>query len=219
MRLLGAPGARRGPLAARATLLGPLSETGDGRRRGDSATCFLVLFNLAVFLYERFPLLGGGRALYSWHMQHHPSRFHPFQLVSSTFCHGSYRHLSGNLFGLYIFGRAVEEQCGAPGLIAAYLICGIFANVASLMRLRGHIVSLGASGAVFGLFVAATLAKLTPDPRSLVEFYIFGQFAWTQVQMELTGPYRPGVDHTAHIAGAVGGLLAYLLVRRTKRRS
>mmetsp|Transcript_82413 Transcript_82413/g.255980 ORF Transcript_82413/g.255980 Transcript_82413/m.255980 type:complete len:309 (+) Transcript_82413:23-949(+) len=190
----------------------------EGLRRGDSVTCFLVILNLAVFLYERFPILGrGGYPLYGWRMQHHGARFRPFQLIASTFCHGDYRHLAGNLFGLYIFGRAVEEQCGASGLIVAYLVCGIFANLASLVFLRGHVVSFGASGVVFGLFVAATLAKLSPDWRSLVEFYVLGQFAWSQLQMELMGPSRAGVDHTAHIAGAVGGLLAYAIVRRRRR--
>uniref|UniRef100_A0A7S4R5R1 Peptidase S54 rhomboid domain-containing protein n=1 Tax=Alexandrium monilatum TaxID=311494 RepID=A0A7S4R5R1_9DINO len=204
----------------RATIWGPISWTDNGRKRGDTATCFLVLLNMAVFFYERFPLLGrGGYPLYAWRLQHHGSRFQPFQLVASTFCHSDYRHLAGNLFGLYIFGRAVEEQCGTSGLIVAYLVCGVFANLASLVRLRGHIVSLGASGAVFGLFVAATLAKISPDWRSLVECYVLGQFAWSQLQMEFTGPYRPGVDHTAHIAGAVGGLLAFLIVRRRSRWS
>lgn len=190
------------------------------RRRRDSATCLLVLLNLAVFLYERFPLLGGGGyPLYSWRLQHNGRRFHPIQLVTSMFCHQDYGHLSSNLFGLYIFGRAVEEQTGSLGLVVAYLFCGVFANLASLFRLQGNFVSLGASGAVFGLFVAATLSKFTPDPRSLVEFYVLGQFAFSQLHFEFTGPYRPGVDATAHIAGAVGGLLAYALVRRRRRQA
>mmetsp|Transcript_14352 Transcript_14352/g.50376 ORF Transcript_14352/g.50376 Transcript_14352/m.50376 type:complete len:144 (+) Transcript_14352:245-676(+) len=139
------------------------------------------------------------------------------------FCHGDYRnsrwakrHLASNLFGLYIFGRAVEEQSGSFGVVFAYVFCGLFANLASKLLLHGAYTSLGASGAVFGLFVAAALTKLAPDWRSLIECGVLGQFALSQVWGELAGPSRAGVNKTAHLAGAVAGVVAWWLVRRRR---
>jgi len=213
---LGAPSREPGravSLAARAE-----AREEEGGRRHDAATCSLVLLNVAVFMLERFPVLSaGGQPFFAWRLHHDRRRFQLMQLITSMFCHHDYRHLSNNIFGMYIFGRAVEEQVGSKWFIMSYLICGVFANVVSLIRHRGHVVSLGASGAVFGLFVAATLVKMRPQFGSLVEFYVLGQFAWSQLQVELTGPYRPGVNSTVHVAGAVGGVIAYLFVRRRTR--
>lgn len=187
--------------------------------RRDTGTCALVLFCIAIFLYERLPILGqGGHPLMAWRL-HHDSWFRPMQLVTAAFCHHNYGHLSSNLFGLYVFGRAAEEQVGAGGLVLSYLICAVLANVVSLFWIHGHVVSLGASGAVFGLFVAATLLKFQFDWRSLVEFLVLGQFAFSQVSSELTGPRRPGVDSVAHIAGAFAGIIAYVVVRKLRKRT
>ena len=78
---------------------------------------------------------------------HHPSL--------GAFCHGSFDHLSGNLFFLLTFGKAVESEERAAGVWLAYLACGVGSALASWLLLpavsRGvPVVSLGASGAVFG---------------------------------------------------------------------
>lgn len=53
---------------------------------------------------------------------------HRFQFLTSAFCHGSWAHLRGNSFFLLIFGRIVEEEEGAFGLWASYLLCGLGAK-------------------------------------------------------------------------------------------
>lgn len=68
---------------------------------------------------------------------------------------------------------------GWGGLLFAYAFCGIFANLVSLALLPAATVSLGASGAVFGLFTVSVLARLSwrdLDWRKLVEVAVLGDF-------------------------------------------
>jgi membrane associated rhomboid family serine protease len=55
------------------------------------------------------------------------------------------------------------------------------ANVASYLMMPRNVQSLGASGAVFGLFVVAVVSKLSWNPRKLLESAILGQFVIQQV--------------------------------------
>lgn len=47
-----------------------------------------------------------------------------WQFLTCTFCHASWQHLSSNIFFLYIFGKAVEEEEGAFGVWFSYLVTG-----------------------------------------------------------------------------------------------
>ncbi len=150
---------------------------------------------------------------------------HWWQFVTSTFCHGSWDHLSGNLFFLLIFGKSVEEEEGAGGVWAAYTLCGAGASLASYLLLPSvshgaAVTSLGASGAVFGLFAVSVLVKLSWDWRKLLESFILGGFVlerfWGEVSMTTRGGAvgASGVNHLAHIAGALCGVLLIVVAAR-----
>ncbi|EFJ13687.1 hypothetical protein SELMODRAFT_49801, partial [Selaginella moellendorffii] len=77
---------------------------------------------------------------------------------------------------LYMFGKLVEEEEGGFGLWASYIVTGVGANLLSWLLLPGNVVSIGASGAVFGLFAISVLVKLSWDWRKLLEVLVLGQF-------------------------------------------
>jgi membrane associated rhomboid family serine protease len=168
-------------------------------------------------------------------------------LLAGAFCHGSFDHLSGNLFFLLTFGKAVESEERAAGVWLAYLACGVGSALASWLLLpavsRGvPVVSLGASGAVFGtcqrsrsfrvllalmarsiagLFVISVLTKLTSfDWRKLLEAGILGTFVWERIWSEISITTQGGgigasnVNHVAHLAGALCGVLLIALLNR-----
>uniref|UniRef100_A0A7S3U8L9 Peptidase S54 rhomboid domain-containing protein n=1 Tax=Picocystis salinarum TaxID=88271 RepID=A0A7S3U8L9_9CHLO len=158
-----------------------------------------------------------------------------WQVVTSTFCHASWSHLSGNLFLLYIFGRLVEEEEGAFGVVMAYLICGAAASLASLVMLprtsaqgflgmgNAPVFSVGASGAVFGLFAVAVMVKMMKgfSFRKLLEAGILGQFVVEkllgEVHMQANGGSLvagASVNHIAHISGALAGVFLIFLLTR-----
>lgn len=193
-----------------------------GRKRDElqfNGVFTLLLVNVGLYVLDHILHLPMVKMLYLSHMN--PQWF---QFVTCTFCHASWAHLSSNIFFLYIFGKAVEEEEGAFGVWFAYLVTGLGASLASLLLLPktiggglmgggAGVVSLGASGAVFGLFVISVMVKLRFSFRKLLEAFILGQFVLQKILSEMTmastrgGIGAGGVNHVAHLAGALAGVL------------
>ncbi|XP_065851476.1 rhomboid-like protein 11, chloroplastic isoform X2 [Euphorbia lathyris] len=181
---------------------------------------WIILLNLGIFVADHFFQLRGIKSLYLYH--NWPTWY---QFVTATFCHASWEHLSSNLFFLYIFGKLVEEEEGNFALWLCYIVTGVGANLVSWLVLPRNAVSVGASGAVFGLFAISVLVKLTWDWRKILEVLILGQFVIervmeaAQASAALSGSYRGGyamqsVNHIAHLSGALVGVVLVWLVSR-----
>lgn len=181
----------------------------------------LLFINCAVFILDhvfRAPVIS---TLYLNH-----AHWHWWQFLTSAFCHGSFQHLTSNLFLLLVFGKQVEETEGAGGLWLIYLLTALGGSLASFFFtpaiVHGAVtVSLGASGAVFGLFAVAVLSRLRFDLRLLLEGLILGNFVWqqllTEARHQVTGGIVVGgmpVSHIAHIGGAVAGVLLVMLLSK-----
>ncbi|MEN9205195.1 MAG: rhomboid family intramembrane serine protease [Thermostichales cyanobacterium DRC_bins_46] len=174
----------------------------------------LIVINVVVFLAQ---VSFGFAALQGLYLHQRQPQF--YQFVTSLFCHANWQHLSGNLFFLYIFGRIVEEEAGTLGVILSYLLCGVGANLLSVLFLPDSIVSLGASGAVFGLFSVSVLSKLSWDWRRLLEVVILGQFVIQQVFGELSRVgVADGINRVAHLGGALAGVVLVMGLRQWQQR-
>ena len=96
-----------------------------------------------------------------------------FSAVASMFLHGSPEHLFFNMLGLWVFGRRVEDACGAGRFLLFYLCCGFIADIFHiLVYFQEEIPSIGASGAVFGLEGAYLLLYPGGRIRTLVVWII-----------------------------------------------
>lgn len=128
-------------------------------------TWTLIALNAAVFLLE----VGGGpaahRALVLFSVI--PLRTLTLEywvatagwplvtLVSSTFLHGSWTHLVGNMLYLWVFGDNIEERLGRGRYLLFYGLCGALANVAHVLaNPTSNVPTIGASGAVAGVLGA-----------------------------------------------------------------
>lgn len=179
----------------------------------------LLLLNFALFALQQFaPSLSFLAALPLSHW-----RPQWWQFITCTFVHANWEHLSGNAFSLLVFGRMVEEEEGAFGVWATYLLCGVGGALASYLSLpHSRTISLGASGAVFGLFAVAVFSKFKPSLKRLLEAVILGTFVARQVLQEVAvvGSGRGmalggmSVGHWAHLGGAAVGVLLVLLLAR-----
>ncbi|NDA08755.1 MAG: rhomboid family intramembrane serine protease, partial [Alphaproteobacteria bacterium] len=76
-------------------------------------------------------------------------------LISSTFLHGGWMHLGGNMLYLWIFADNVEDRMGPFKFLLFYLICGMAASLAHVLIDPASTTPLvGASGAIAGVLAA-----------------------------------------------------------------
>src|SRR2546423_8681116 len=81
--------------------------------------------------------------------------FSPPTLVTSMFLHGSWSHVIGNMWYLWIFGDNVEDRVGHGRFIVFYLICGIAAALGQVaVDPSSTLPTIGASGAIAGVMGA-----------------------------------------------------------------
>ena len=127
----------------------------------------------------------------------------PWRVITSIFAHGSIAHLLSNLFALALFGLILEGRIGARRVLFLFFATGILVNLFS-----PYDVSLGASGAIFGILGA--LIVLRPLMVVWIDFIpmpmIIAGLFW--LGSDILGIFIPdSVGHIAHIFGLVVGLL------------
>jgi len=143
-----------------------------------------------------------------------------FTLLSSMFMHGSWLHLLGNMWFLWIFGNNVEDAMGHGRFILFYLLCGLAAAALQLMFTSNpEIPMVGASGAIGGVMGAYILLY----PRVQVHMLVILGFFVTTIAVpavlmlgywfliQLLGGFTSvtsqggGVAFWAHIGGFAAG--------------
>tara|TARA_B100000482_G_scaffold119328_1_gene86217 strand:- start:1098 stop:2090 length:993 start_codon:yes stop_codon:yes gene_type:complete len=186
----------------------------------------LLFFNFLFFALDHWLQLPMMKMFYLNHVD--PTWW---QFVTCTFCHASWDHLSSNIFFLYIFGKLIEEEEGAFGVWCSYVATGTGASLASWLMLPKSVggvlgmgaaatVSLGASGAVFGLFAVSVLVKLKFEWKRILEVVVLGQFVMERFLNEAAmigkvgGVGAGGVNHVAHLAGALAGVVLIALLSK-----
>eukprot|EP00241_Pyramimonas_parkeae_P010847 CAMPEP_0114264778 /NCGR_PEP_ID=MMETSP0058-20121206/23429_1 /TAXON_ID=36894 /ORGANISM="Pyramimonas parkeae, CCMP726" /LENGTH=243 /DNA_ID=CAMNT_0001381557 /DNA_START=375 /DNA_END=1106 /DNA_ORIENTATION=- len=219
-----------GQAKSQPAVTGPSGPAGSNRDYVPKGTLLILLLNIGLFVLEHVLQMSWVKGLHLYH-----SNPQWFQFVTCTFCHANWSHLSNNIFFLYFFGEKVEVDEGCFGVWFTYLVTGVGASLASYLLtpsvggggggffgfLGGgggsNVVSLGASGAVFGLFAVSVLVKLSKGLKlwKLMEAFILGQFVVKQVLSEVKMQAAAGaslatlggVDHVAHLAGAMMGVV------------
>jgi membrane associated rhomboid family serine protease len=134
------------------------------------------------------------------------------RLIASQFVHAGIMHLANNMYGLLIAGLFLLPVAKSARLIICYLLCGLGANVASV-AMHPEIVSVGASGSIFGLFGILLSMTLLRDKR-IAEL---GNAVWINAAIFvgfnlLLGMATPGIDNAAHIGGLATGLALGLVL-------
>ena len=126
-----------------------------------------------------------------------------YRLVSSIFLHSDSVHLFFNMYALYIIGPEIERYYGKLKFMVIYLLSGIIGSLFSCVLV--NVPSIGASGAIFGLFGALTYFGFVY--RATLDNYLKSQIIPLILINLLVGLIVPGIDVAAHVGGLIGGLL------------
>jgi membrane associated rhomboid family serine protease len=154
-------------------------------------------------------------------------------LFTSMFMHGSWMHLIGNMWFLWLFGNNVEDAMTRPRFLAFYLLSGIGAAMAQVLAEPASAVPMvGASGAISGVMGA----YLVLYPRVRIHTLIFLVFIvqmvalpawvmlvyWSVIQFfgglsSIVSEESGGVAFWAHLGGFVAGVVLVKLFTRPHR--
>jgi membrane associated rhomboid family serine protease len=189
------------------------------RRRAGSlqapATVFLVAANILVYLVTVFQGAGvnqpGGKLFENgalvgilvadgeW-----------WRLGSAAFLHASILHIAFNMFALYWLGTAVEEAIGTGRFLLVYVASGLFGSAMALVFSSAFAVTVGASGAIFGIMGALLV----------LEYMTTGSFAGQAMGLILINMVItltiPNISIGGHLGGLVGGIAATYALMRTR---
>lgn len=155
--------------------------------------------------------------------------FSGYTVFTSMFMHGSWMHLLGNMWFMWIFGDNVEDAMGPLRFAIFYVLCGLAAGAAQVLsNPDSGIPMVGASGAIGGVMGAYILLypRVHVHMLILLPFYVttfavpavFMLGYWFLVQViggvGSLGASGGGVAFWAHIGGfAAGAALIYLFRR------
>ncbi|CAL9501182.1 rhomboid family intramembrane serine protease [Streptomyces sp. enrichment culture] len=183
-------------------------------------TKILIGINLAVFIAVtvRPPLLDQLYLIGVWP----PAPFLPtegvadgewYRLLTSVFTHEEIWHIAFNMLSLWWLGGPLEQALGRARYLALYLVSGLAGSALTYLLTSGTTATLGASGAVFGLFgaMAVLMRRLDYDMRPIIALLV----------INLIFTFSPGfnISWQAHIGGLVAGVvIGYAMVHAPRER-
>ena len=209
-------------------------------------TRFLIVLNVLIFFFEwtldprslnvlihRFGVVPYHLAVFLAGSPRYPLPAVILPFFTSMFLHGSWMHVIGNMWFLYIFGDNVEDYLGHFKYLVFYVLTGIIAMLTQVViNLHSTAPTLGASGAIAGVLGAYFV--LYPRARVLTWFFVFVVWvpAWiilgywfvlnflsgTASALAVQGQNVGGVAFFAHVGGFISGALLVKMFGERQRR-
>jgi hypothetical protein len=207
---------------------------------------FLIGMNLLIYLFEasldprsldslvrQFGVVPADLSAFLSGSPAHPLVAIVLPYFTSLFLHGSWMHVIGNMWFLYIFGDNVEDYLGHFKYLVFYLLTGVLAMGTHVaMNLHSAAPAVGASGAIAGVLGAYFV--LYPRARVLTWFFVFVIWvpAWiilgywfvlnflsgTATSLAVQSGNMGGVAFWAHVGGFISGALLVKVFGERKMR-
>ena len=133
-----------------------------------------------------------------------------YRLLTVALLHGGLLHLGFNMYSLHLLGTSVENFYGRGRYATILLISQLAASCASIFLNTANVYSIGASGAIFGLF-----GSLAVSGRAMgVDFRSIGTIILINFAL---GFMVSGIDWRAHLGGLIGGAVATWVLRTVRK--
>lgn len=170
-------------------------------------TLSLILFNILFFFFFNLTVPLEKFLIFVQINRRIIENYEIWRIFTSLFLHANELHLFSNMISLLFFGATIETNPNISKLqfLLIYLISGIIGNLFSLVLLPYDAISLGASGAIFGL-IGVVLIMIATENRTLLPFTLM------YVMYFVISSFMPGINIWAHIFGLLGGIICgYIL--------
>ncbi|NFR88083.1 MULTISPECIES: rhomboid family intramembrane serine protease [unclassified Clostridium] len=173
-------------------------------------TLILIAINVVIFLLTAF--ISGNilsiniNVLINFGAKYNPLIYQGeiWRLITCAFLHGGITHLLFNMYALYILGPQVEKIFGIKKYLSIYFISAITSSLLGVV-LNENSVSVGASGAIFGL-LGAILAFSIKERHKVEKEYILNLIGIIILNL-IIGFNISNIDNLGHIGGFIGGLI------------
>lgn len=124
----------------------------------------------------------------------------PWQLLTNAFSHVEIWHIAGNMIVLWVIGPQLEAVLGRLRFLAVYLISALSGSALVIWAAAPDTVTLGASGAIFGLLGALLIVSLK------VGGDVRGVATWIGISVVFTFVAPFAISWQGHLGGLAGGL-------------
>jgi rhomboid protease GluP len=169
-------------------------------------TNLLVAINLIIFVWEL--ATGGPDVDHGWLYGPAVSAGEWWRIFTAAFLHASWAHVGLNMFALFQVGNLVELLYGRVRYALVYVL-SIVGSGATILAFSPNVPTLGASGAIFGLFGALVAVGLRLGSRGRG---LIGQVL-PIIVINLAFTFSiPGISAAAHVGGLVTGFVAGLVL-------
>jgi len=137
-----------------------------------------------------------------------------WRLITSTFLHANLLHIAFNMYFLWYLGSAVETALGRGRFLAIYLVSGLAGSAGALVA-DPHTVTVGASGAIFGILGAALVLERQGS------YVLGGQALGLLLSLVVINVayafFNSNISYGGHIGGFIGGVLCTLVLSKFGR--
>ncbi len=183
---------------------------------GAIVTKILVALNVGIYLLELG--LGGSTDGRNNRIYEEGALYGPlvangdwWRLFTSVFLHYGPIHLAMNMLALWFFGAAVEQVLGRGRYLLLYVVSGLAGSAGALLLSQPTNITVGASGAIFGILGAALVLERQRT-------YVLGGSAVGIILINLVITFAiPGISIGGHLGGLAGGALGILALSRFGR--
>ena len=173
-------------------------------------TIFLISINTLLFIFFSF-------AFEDWFYLLVQINFNVifdleiWRLFTSMFLHGDVLHLFSNMLSLLLFGAYIELNYSKFQFLLIYFTSGLIGSFFSMLLFSLYTISLGASGAIFGLIGAAfSILIIQRDPPLIFIGLIY-------IFYFIISSFAPEINYFAHIFGLISGMIMGYVFKRNKK--
>jgi membrane associated rhomboid family serine protease len=179
----------------------------------------LVVINVVVFFWE---ILTMGPGILSGNVTGQQlvndgalvpiavTQYHEYwRVVTSAFLHANILHIALNMYSLYVLGRFVEPVLGSPRMLFVYTVSLLAAGTCVAYFSQPDVPTLGASGAIFGIFGALFAIGFKFGRRGMELIKAMLPILIINLIFTFT---VPAISWQAHVGGLVVGFLLTFII-------